>query len=341
MKKLSPKQKKLNQNKAQKQIKRLRKNNKRKRRGCSGNMNSTSSRAKRIHTLCAPAYLSILDDKEQVALEYFDNAIKTIRKCVIGENIYFNFEEVISISADAIMYVIALIRNYKRINILKIRVEGNLPRDAEARKFMEDVGFYSYVSGLKETHAHSKDRFKISQGERPDGILAGNLCDFVIEKNNKEICITKRLYPMIIELMTNTCQHAYKKDDTAKMKSNWYIFAERTDELIHFVFLDTGLGIPATIRRTLFEKGINMVGKKDASFITSALRGENRTETRQRHRGKGLPGIYQDAQNSKISNLSIISGKGKCKVLKNGDIFEETLDYTFEGTLFSWDFRIA
>lgn len=107
-------------------------------------------------------------------------------------------------TADAVMYVIALINNYKRITVLNIFVGGNLPQYAEARRFVEDIGFYSYVQGLKEVFPHSKERFRISQGEMPEGKLTGELCDFVLAETKEGTKMsTKRLYPMIIELMTN------------------------------------------------------------------------------------------------------------------------------------------
>ena len=50
---------------------------------------------------------------------------------------------------------------------------------------------------------------------------------------------------------------------------------------------------------------------------------EERTETKQSNRGKGLPGIYQDTKYGWIKDLSIISGKGKCNVMEDGKIGEQ------------------
>lgn len=286
MKKVSQKQKKWNDHKAKKQIRILERNNKRYGKGRKIKKYSDGEKTNSRHSykLIAPNQLTILNDQEEKTLSYFDEAIDTIQKCKIGASIYFDLLGVKDISADAVMYIIALVNNYKRVNILKIQVSGNLPEDPNAKSFIEDVGFYSYVRGLKEQHNKSKDRFRISQGDKPNSAIVGKLCDFTAAGG---IINTKRLYSMIIELMTNTCQHAYRREQTAKMKSNWYLFAEREEKTVHFVFLDTGMGIPSTIRQSFIERGIiNLTGKKDASFIASALRGENRTETRQSHRGK-------------------------------------------------------
>lgn len=342
MRKLSQRQRKWNAAKSRKQMKQLSKLKKRKnRRGYGvGNTNKNAD-VRYMHNLQAPKNLSILNDEDQTTLNFFDDAIVKIQKCKIHEGIYFDFANIVEVSADAVMYVIALINNYKRISTLKISVSGNLPQDAEARRFIEDIGFYSYVRGLKETHPHTKERFRISQGENPEGELAGELCDFVLAGTKGETKIsTKRLYPMIIELMTNTCQHAYRSEQYSRMKRNWYIFAERKENRVHFVFLDTGVGIPATLRYSLLEKSWNLINRNDAAYIASALRGENRTETKQSNRGKGLPGIYRDIKEGWIKDLSIISGRGKCDVLEDGKIKEQVLKYNFEGTMFSWNFKI-
>ena len=155
--------------------------------------------------------------------------------------------------------------------------------------------------------------------------------------DTQTVLSTKRLYPMIIELMTNTHQHAYDTQEAQTMMGNWYIFAQDTGTAIHFVFLDTGLGIPKTVLKRFYEKIKDFAFRNDAVYLKSALQGTFISETKQGHRGKGLPGIYEDACNLSIMGLSIISGQGKCTVKENGGIETENFDQTFEGTLFTWD----
>lgn len=107
-------------------------------------------------------------------------------------------------------------------------------------------------------------------------------------------------------------------------------------------FLDTGVGIPTTMWYNHKEKLINLLptSNRDASYIASALRGAVRSETQKSYRGKGLPGIYQDSVNGQISNMCIISGKGKCVIKNDGSIEEATLPMQFEGTLFCWEYTL-
>lgn len=341
MKKLSVEQKKWNIKKCRKAIRRLSKRKSTKKAIMHGKLSSNFSK---IHNLCAPTILS-LNENEQETINFFEKALDIGKKCSVNHCIYFDLQNIESITADAVMYIIAFINNFKRLKILNIHIEGNLPKNNSARLFLEDVGFYSYVRGLKRTHIPNiKERFQISHGQSADGELVGKICDFINSIMGKtDLLSTKRLYPMIMELMTNTRQHAYNKNNKSSvMECNWYIFAENLGNSIKFIFLDTGVGIPATLYYDYKEKIIQLFPsqRRDAAYISSALQGAFRTETKKSNRGKGLPGIYQDSINGRIKNMSIISGKGKCTVMSNGEIREKNLSSYFEGTLFCWEYNI-
>ncbi|MEL7657006.1 MAG: ATP-binding protein, partial [Bacillota bacterium] len=188
------------------------------------------------------------------------------------------------------------------------------------------------------------DRIQISSGKDANGALTGEICNFVHQVSGKGVNDTKRLYSMIMELMTNTKQHAYL-DKGGIMGGNWYIFAEGLENSsVRFVFLDTGIGIPATINKKFSEKIKDLMRIFGAPFdeskyISSALRGEFRSETRQQNRGKGLPGIYEDSCSGLISGLVIISGSGECRILPDCTIEENQLETNFNGTLYIWNFH--
>ena len=275
VKKFSTKQKNYNIKKSRKTLYQLTKKNKKKKhkQHTSYNVISGNSYLK-IHRLEAPAKLSLISNEEET-LAFFSKSLEISKKCSINHCIYFNLSKVEFISAEAVMYIIAFINNCKRLNILKVNIEGNLPFNSEARRFLEDFGFYSYVRGLKKTHEqNNKERIQIKHGKYADGTLVSKICDFAndIFKQNNLLC-TKRLYPMLIELMTNVCQHAYNKyNQKSIMDSNWYIFAENSGHSIKFVFLDTGVGIPATLWYNHREKLLKLFPNqsKDASYISSA-----------------------------------------------------------------------
>lgn len=273
---------------------------------------------------------------------YFAEVQRKISRCMPKSHLFFDLSETKSVSVDAIMYLIALIYNTKKIQLLGINCSGNEPREKSALDTLNQAGFFQYVSS-RFFHPTDRDnkRIKIVRGDGLDNKLAARLCDFVhthsIGRVGKRE--TRRLYAMLIELMSNTHQHAYKNliDISPKMNCNWYIYVVDKDDYIEFVFLDTGIGIPKTIRRTWQEKLTDVIlTANDAYYIASALRGEFRTETKEYHRGKGLPEIYSNVQCASIASLAILSGKGMCKIDSTGRIFENTIDSEFQGALFKW-----
>lgn len=284
----------------------------------------------------APVRFGMMDNIDET-LQFFSNVRDTLKRLKVNDKIYFDLSKVEVVSADAIMYLIATIRNTKRINALRIRCSGNAPINPEARKKFEQSGFYDYVSSSVKTNKTYADHIKIKAGKEAEPELAGEICDFVHSLTSLDILGTKFLFSMIIELMTNTKQHAY--NSLSSMENNWYVYVENREESLKFVFLDTGVGIPKTIRTKFGEKIISILSNSDAYFIASALRGEFRSETRLEYRGKGLPEIYNRITSAKIENFAIVSGQGKCVVDEFGNIVEIPLKNVFNGTLLSWNLK--
>lgn len=297
----------------------------------------------RGHFVTAPHELGLIGDYRDQTLTFYKEVLHVILSCTVREHVYFNFENITKITNDAIMYIIALINNVQRVKAYQIEIAGNMPKDTDAREVIEKSGFYRYVSSPGHRMEYRETgNIQITGGREADGVLAGQMCDFVHRVCNKNINDTKRLFPMIMELMTNTRQHAYSPKSV--MDNKWYIFAESFPDGVHFVFLDTGDGIPGTIQKKILERIIDKIPLAndtlaDAKYISSALRGEFRTETKKEYRGKGLPEVYNDSCKGTISELAIISGLGMCRVGHDCKIEEIPLKSEFVGTMFSWKFN--
>lgn len=293
--------------------------------------------------LKAPEVFCIKENNE-ATMKYFSLVFETIKECQKGESLFFDLSAIEIVSPGAIMYLIAIINNTRRLQMLSIKCSGNVPIHDEARKQFERVGFYNYVKpSIRFAETKDTNRIRILHGSEASVNTASSICDFVNEKcGASNMLLTKRLYPMLVELMINVKQHAYHKDMGA-MNPNWYVYVENCTEYLEFVFLDTGRGIPTTIRKNWSEKLKDVIGldKADSTYIAAALKGEFRTETKQGHRGKGLPEIYNASVNIKnrINELVIVSGGGLCKVHKDGKIEEQYISKAFEGTLFNWKFE--
>lgn len=298
-------------------------------------------REKKRQLVTAPLFFSLFSNYNETA-KFFEKVETSIDTCTINSVLFFDLQNIENLSVDAVMYLIATIRNNRRVSMLRIRCRGNIPREAMPREKLGQIGFYDYVTPISgKTIQPDVNRIRILSGSIPDSSVIQYICDFVCGKcNYKDLLHTKLLYAVILELMVNVSQHAYRGEE-GRMKAEWYVYVEDTPASIRFVFLDTGLGIPATIRKKFTEKMSELVseGAKDATFIADVLLGKFRTETGQSFRGKGLPNIYQAFLPAHaLRKLKILSGRGFCQMDIAGDIKQKTLDSSFEGTLFSWDF---
>lgn len=306
---------------------------------------SRAVRIKRIKStfrhVIAPSNLSIQNNSEET-LSFFENVINAIREAKIEGTIFFDLSKIEIVSVDAIMYLIAIIVNTRKTGAYRLRIKGNYPENNKAHRIIYDVGFYDYVSGKKtniKTMNPKKNRVHIIDGDTADAESSRFFCDFVQCQLNRNLSETKFLYSMIIELMTNTAQHAYTID-TSVMNRKWYLFAEKEDNAIRFVFLDTGVGIPSTVKKKFGEKAKEFFRiKEDSKLIASALDGTvKRSETGQEYRGQGLPSIYETVNQGKADDLSVISGCGVCFVryTETRMIEEKNNKYELQGTIFSW-----
>lgn len=300
-------------------------------------MKKTPVNFKNIHEVFkpkAPKVLSIVDNTEET-LSYFNAFFEKFRsvksyKCIF----YFNLLEVESITIDAIMYILAILRNIKGRKAFKYSFKGNNPLNKDAKQVLEKSGFFNYVNSMNPLFIPQSENIQIKSGTNSNPNAAKEVCDFIIEKTGSNKQMTYSLYEVMIELMDNTWNHAYK--DTSTLTRAWYVYVEDFSDRIEFVFLDTGAGIPKTVARKVIEQVITPLNK-DSLFIKSALNGENRTVTRQSNRGNGLPHVLSTCINRDLSNMNIYSGRGLCTIDDDGTINNIDFKGNLEGTLFKWD----
>lgn len=265
-------------------------------------------------------------------IKFFNDVLSYIgNKYNGGNRIFFDMSKVESVSNDALMYLTAIIKNTK----VRYNSGGNLPENQICKKLVMDSGFLNYMNTRKELELSTDtNKLQIRMGNEIDRNVTKTICNFLIEKCNISKAKCTFLYDILIELMTNTIQHAYTNN---VLLSYWYVFLERKEDIINIVFLDTGEGIPQTIKKKWFEKMKILGVKDDYELIQSALLGEFRTRTEQKYRGKGLPKIYQYNNEGKIKNLNIISRNGCFNSDNTNNI---VLTDKLQGTLFLWEIDI-
>lgn len=335
LKKLHNREKLWLLSKNRKAMKQLQKNNKRKESKANDNCDSYENYKKNEINLSVPRAFSLSESTEET-VRFFKEVTDKVSKIKLNGSLFFDLHNVEIVTVDAIMYLIAIVRNMKRINAFRINCSGNMPRNSKARDIIETSGFYKYlVPVTMKKSIDSTDHINITCGNDADSVLIGNICNYIHEHSNYVMSDTKFLYAILVELMTNTKQHAYRNNSI--MNNNWYIYVENDEKYIRFMFLDTGSGIPNTIKTDFLEKVKNHISNSDSFFISSALKGKYRSETNEEHRGKGLPEIYNRVKENKIFDFTIVSGCGKCLINNEGEIEETQLEKDFVGTFFSWN----
>jgi hypothetical protein len=306
-----------------------------------GVLQSTKGKRKLAHNVArgkrrimiAPTNFSLYQNPGET-LEYIESV-----KSVVMNNMPVKIEmksiEVLSI--DTIMYFLAVLKRLRFYGV-SYSCGGDLPDNEKCKYLLRASGFLSHVNTRNPNAdlTHESDVVRIISGKYSEPKTVKKLCDFVISKLNFTRIGTMDLYIMIMELMSNTRDHAYININKYHMLTDWYVFVYCLEDkkAIRFIFLDTGDGIPATIRKKLLEPTKTFLGlNSHTDYIESALEGiDLRSRSGESYRGNGLPTINSFHQQGYIKDLTIISNRGYF-----GEDRQDDLDSGLEGTLFYWE----
>ena len=281
-----------------------------------------------------PKVFSIVENTEE-NLSIFADIYQRILE---GRRIHMNMENIEILTPDAPLYMVSIFEHFE-LRKIEMNISGNFPNNSQANSYLIQSHFFDYVKSEVSVPKSDDHLLHIVSGTRVDGSIARDVIRFSLKYLNQDKSLkTRTLFKIIIEMMGNTVEHAYR---IANERSKWYLMASHDTESgqIRFAFLDGGMGVPQTIRKNftdLLKKIFSDItgDSNDSRLIMSALQGKFRTRTGQRYRGKGLPNIYKSYYENKfIDNLRIISNVG---YIDRTD--ELPLNHKFYGTLYTWDF---
>lgn len=280
---------------------------------------------RKYYSIAPPDNFSIIENREET-LEFF---IKFKDKIEQKKYVKLDFSNITNITIDSLMNILALLRNFK-FKHMQFGVIPIPPKDKILKQFIEGSGFFNFATGKQPAFSNEIIEIRISNAldinnPNPEYMkTAAEICNFV----SSDKTYTRNLYILLIELMSNTREHAYKPN--SETLSNWYIFAKKDSNSINIVFMDTGASIPVTINKRLNEQ----IFGTDSHLIHSALKGECRSQTKKPNRGKGL-GVLLDLEKTQyINNLKLISRKGEYPYSKEKENFKE-----FHGVLVHFNIK--
>ncbi len=255
-----------------------------------------------------PECFSFIENADET-IEYFNKIVYMIEQKNFRQEFYIDSSKVTYVSTEALIYMIAVIYNIKANRALQYSFTGNLPLNKTAKEVFEQSGYLNYFKIKRLQMPTSTQHVQIVSGKNVETDTAKNICDFVMEKLNVTKSDTKILYATLIELMSNTAKHAYQ-NEKQKMAACWYLYAVAENNIVTFSFVDTGEGIPSTIKKKIMER-INPA-IKDSRLIEISLTEEGRSETGLPNRGRGLPNLFENVKKKKLKKFFVLSGNGSC-----------------------------
>jgi len=256
--------------------------------------------------------------------------IKAIKDDPRAASAFIELEHCTYLSSGTVALMISAIKELKANNIT---VSGSYPSSPESKSTLEKSGFFKFVIGRVSDENKVSLNTIIQQGVATvDPKLVApyvvRAMDFIWGKKFRN----PRIQSLLIELMANTVNHAFKKTKNSK----WYLSVnfDNKNKKVAFTFIDNGQGILNTLHLKYGVLIKSMLLNSNEDILISAFDGKFGSRTKERKRGRGLPNVKRCFTENFIKNLVVISNDvyldfetGKSRKLKN----------VFEGTCYYWE----
>lgn len=159
----------------------------------------------------------------------------------------------------------------------------------------------------------------------------------------------KVLNPLLVEIFSNTNNHATPSDDSSK--TPWFLSVVNRDDRICFSVIDLGIGIYESLRthdalRCLPKKELALVEKmysdKQSLYLAKSIPNGVYSSTKSRSRGKGLKTIYNIGRNwTNFSEFVIITNRALVDILGSSARRPRAFDSnaSLGGTIYYWEMK--
>jgi hypothetical protein len=272
----------------------------------------------------APENFSFVNNTEEI-LRYVEELKLLFRK---KQNVLINLQNIKSLTNDAIVILLAFVKNPKIVN--GVTIKGNYPKDEKLRIFIESGVFSNNKDGNDR-----KNYILTRQNKKADGGIASDLISRASKAVFGEIGRCPGVYRALMESMANTCYHAKPKQIG---QETWWltVYHDQVNNHVSFAFIDLGVGIFKSSKMDDFKSKLSsLFGLNDnRDVLKEIISGRKLSSTKIPYRGKGLPNIYKGLERNYYSNLKIISNDVKANLATNE--FEK-LKTEFNGTFLYWE----
>lgn len=246
-------------------------------------------------------------------------------------DIFIDLADVNEFGEGAIAMLLTVIKEIRDFAPRK-PIRGNQPKSETASDVLEKSGFFKHVAGhtISEKNQSEKNTMVTygNANKAPSFLpkIIHQAMDTVWGRPGRN----PLLYNVAFEMIRNSCDHAFKKDNMIK----WYLASTFLDDqnLVKFSFVDNGKGILKTLNEGRLKNALNLfTGNVD--ILITAFKNGIKSRTGLSWRGKGLPDIFENYEENFIRNLIVITN----------DVFidfdrkiQHKLDTPFAGTYYFW-----
>jgi hypothetical protein len=283
------------------------------------------ARPKRYHDLAVPPVFSVVQNPEET-LQFIQKLVTFARR----HNVRLDLSSASTITTDA---VAALLRTMTMVEGLA-EITGNQPSSQPAKDVLLQSGFFDHVRSTTAVPKATQGKVLQKRSDKVESPTAAELIHVGTHALHGSPQLRMSSFRALIEGMLNTHNHAAA---SRRNKETWWasVYADKGRGRICFTFVDTGVGIFKSVRVRGVRGFYRKVGILDNSqILRDILQGRVQSSTGLHYRGKGLPAIYNDAQNGNLLGLIIVTNDvyadvsaGQYRLLKT----------PFRGTLLYWE----
>ena len=242
------------------------------------------------------------------------------------------------ISPDAVLMLMAELAFYHFFDWRKQKL-CQPPEDPAVLWMLNQVGYFAYFPQIRVTGMPQSRNFLFHLRDRH---THGKKVWQMIEHFENRVTFQQEerqaLYDALIESMDNVGQHAYgRRFGWRYHYRDWWLlgYFDDTNHEISFVFLDQGVGIPATIRANIGDQF-----RSGTDLITEAVL-TGKSSTGGLNRGNGLPSLKTFVDRAYNGTLQITSDQSRCTFSKGTGPEKRTLRIPLHGTLITWKIQFG
>ncbi len=274
----------------------------------------------------APTIFKLQYEYAENVLKYITD-IKVIAKNGKGINILMN--DITEIGEGAIAMLLSVL---EELTAKKVLIKGEKPTDSETNDILEKSGFFNFVRGrISDKNRITKNTILRTGRKNTHQKVLGKAIRSAMETIWGVSGRNPLVYSSVLEMMRNSCDHAFKQSSLIK----WHLALTHDDSLnqVKFSFVDNGKGIIKTFTEQSLLVTVLHFFKDNCDLLETAYKNGIESRTGLSWRGKGLPTIYENYEDSYIKNLIVISNDVYIDFDRK---IKEKLANPFKGTYYFW-----